>query len=151
MEKKLIVQKYGGSSVADIDRIKAVAKRIVYSKKRNNNLLVVVSALGDTTDELENLAFNITKTPPEREMDMLMSTGEQISSSLLAMAVKTLGHDAISFTGAQVGIKTDRSHTKARIETIDAQCIRRALWLSPDFRAIRRILKSQRWAAADPI
>ena len=88
---------------------------------------MVVSALGDTTDELEEMAFNITKYPPEREMDMLMSTGEQISCALLAMATKELGHEAISFTGGQVGIKTDKSHTKARIKTIDARRIRKAL------------------------
>ena len=127
MNKHIIVQKYGGSSVANIDRIKAVAKRILCSKKKNNGIVVVVSALGDTTDELEELAFNITKNPPNREMDMLMSTGEQISSALLAMAIKNLGHDAISFTGPQVGIKTDQSHTKARIESICAQRIRKAL------------------------
>ncbi|MCK5260420.1 MAG: aspartate kinase, partial [Candidatus Omnitrophica bacterium] len=115
------------SSVANIDRIKIVAKRILSSKKKNNGIVVVVSALGDTTDELEELAFSITKNPPDREMDMLMSTGEQISSALLAMAIKAQGHDAISFTGTQVGIKTDRSHTKARIESICARRIHNAL------------------------
>ncbi len=127
MNKNIIIQKYGGSSVANIDRIKAVAKRILESKKKTNSLVVVVSALGDTTDDLEELAFNITKQPPEREMDMLMATGEQISCALLAMAIKTLGHDAISFTGTQVGIKTDTSHTKARIESISARRIRKAI------------------------
>jgi len=126
MPKSIIVQKFGGSSVANIDRIKAVAKRILETKTKQNHLVVVVSALGDTTDELEALAFKITKTPPEREMDMLMSTGEQISCALLAMAIKTLGHDAISLTGKQVGIQTDKSHTKARIETINAQRIKKA-------------------------
>ena len=113
MKKKIIVQKFGGSSVANIDRIKSVAKRILDTKKRNNNIAVIVSALGDTTDELEGLAFQITKNPPEREMDMLMSTGEQISSALLAMAIKTMGHDAISLTGAQVGIKTTKVSHKS--------------------------------------
>jgi len=126
MKKYIVVQKFGGSSVANIDRIKAVAKRIIESKKRNNNLAVVVSALGDTTDELESMAFQINKNPPEREMDMLMSTGEQISCSLLAMAIKTMGHDAIALTGAQVGIKTDKSHTKAKIETICGNRIKKA-------------------------
>ncbi len=126
MNKCIIVQKYGGSSVANIERIKAVAQRIVSTKKKNNDLAVVVSALGDTTDELEEMAFQISEDPPVREMDMLMSTGEQISCSLLAMAVKALGHDAISFTGPQVGIRTDRSHTKARIETISGHRIRTA-------------------------
>lgn len=127
MKKYIVVQKYGGSSVANIERIRAVAKRIIATKNKNNHLVVVVSALGDTTDELEGLAFQITKNPPEREMDMLMSTGEQISCALLAIAVKTLGHDAISFTGPQVGIKTDKSYTKARIETISGHRIREAL------------------------
>jgi aspartate kinase len=127
MSKKTIVQKYGGSSVANIDRIIAVAKRIIGTKKKDNRMVVVVSALGDTTDELEALALKISAAPPEREMDMLMATGEQISCALLAMAVKSLGHEAISFTGAQVGIKTDRSHTKARIESISARRIRKAL------------------------
>ena len=127
MNMRVIVQKFGGSSVANIDRIKAVAKRIIGSKKKNCGIVVVVSALGDTTDELEELAFNITKNPPDREMDMLMSTGEQISCALLAMAIKAQGHDAISFTGTQVGIRTDQSHTKARIESINARRIRKAL------------------------
>lgn len=126
MKKHIIVQKFGGSSVANIDRIKAVAKRIIASKKKDNNLVVVVSALGDTTDELEELAFQIDANPPTREMDMLMSTGEQISCALLAMAIKALGHDAISYTGKQVGIKTDKSHMKARIETINGSCIHKA-------------------------
>lgn len=125
--KNIIVQKYGGSSVKNIERIKAVAKRIFETKTKNNHLVVVVSALGDTTDELEQLAFGISAQPPEREMDMLMSTGEQISCALLAMAIKELGHEAVSFTGKQVGIKTDKSHTKARIENIDAKCILKAL------------------------
>lgn len=127
MKKNIIVQKYGGSSIANIDRIKGVAKRILGSKKKNNALVIVVSALGDTTNELEELAFKINKNPPEREMDMLMATGEQIACALLAMAIKNLGHDAISFTGTQVGIITDCSHTKARIETISARRIRKAL------------------------
>jgi len=127
MEKPIIVQKFGGSSVANVDRIKAVAQRVLATKTRHNDIVVVVSALGDTTDELIDLADQIDRDPPEREMDMLMATGEQISCALLAMAIKALGHDAISFTGGQVGIKTDRSHTKARIETIDARRIKKAL------------------------
>jgi aspartate kinase len=125
-KKKIIVQKFGGSSVANIDRIKAVAARIFETKTKNNNVAVVVSAMGDTTDELEELVFNITETPPEREMDMLMSTGEQISCSLLAIAIRTLGHDAISFTGGQVGIHTTKTHTKARIENINPARILKA-------------------------
>ena len=127
MKKSIVVMKFGGSSVANTERIKEVAKRVVARKTARQNVVVVVSALGDTTDELEQLAFSITDTPPEREIDMLMSTGEQISCALLAMAVKKRGYDAISFTGGQVGIKTDRTHTKARIETIEAKCIQDAL------------------------
>lgn len=127
MVKPIIVQKFGGSSVANVDRIKAVAQRILETKTRHNHVVVVVSALGDTTDELEELAFKITSAPPEREMDMLMATGEQISCALVAMAVKALGHDAVSFTGAQVGIVTDETHTRAKIQTIKARCIRQAL------------------------
>ncbi len=123
----IVIQKFGGSSVANLERIKIVAKRIVRSKTKDNRLVVVVSALGDTTDELEALAFGISKNPPDREMDMLMATGEQISCSLIAMAVKELGHDAISLTGPQVGIKTDASHTKAKIVDICGKRIKRAL------------------------
>ncbi len=115
----IIVMKFGGSSVANIERIKAVAQRILDAKTSKNNVAVVVSALGDTTDELEEMAFQIMKEPPDREMDMLMSTGEQISCALLAIAITALGHKVISLTGAQVGIRTTKSHTKARIETID--------------------------------
>ncbi len=113
--------------MANIERIKAVAQRVVSRKTKNTDLVVVVSALGDTTDELEEMALQLCATPPERELDMLMSTGEQISCALLAIAIKALGFKAISFTGAQVGIRTDTSHTKARIETIDAARIRHAL------------------------
>ncbi|MBP6343935.1 MAG: aspartate kinase [Candidatus Omnitrophica bacterium] len=126
MEREIIVQKFGGSSVADVDRIKNVARRIVETKTKNNDIAVVVSALGDTTDDLEALAFKITENPPERELDMLLSTGEQISCALVAMAVKALGHDAISLNGRQVGIKTDKTHTKARIISIDGRRIRDA-------------------------
>jgi aspartate kinase len=126
MERQIIVQKFGGSSVANVDRIKNVARRIVETKTKSNDVAVVVSALGDTTDELEALAFQITQTPPDREMDMLLSTGEQISCALVAMAVKELGYDAISLTGRQVGIKTDKTHTKARIISIDGKRIREA-------------------------
>ena len=126
MERQIIVQKFGGSSVANVDRIKNVARRIVETKTKNNDIAVVVSALGDTTDELEALALQITNTPPDRELDMLLSTGEQISCALVAMAVKELGHDAISLNGRQVGIKTDKTHTKARIISIDGRRIRNA-------------------------
>lgn len=127
MKRNIVVQKFGGSSVANIDRIKAVAKRVVATKTAHNQLVVVVSALGDTTDELEEMAFKLIKEPPEREMDLLLSTGEQISCALLAMAIKALGQNSIAFTGGQVGIRTDQSHTKARIESIDAKRIKNAL------------------------
>ncbi len=127
MAKPIIVQKFGGSSVANVERIKAVAARIVETKTKRNNVVVVVSALGDTTDDLVDLAAKISEHPPEREMDMLMATGEQISCALVAMAVKELGHDAVSFTGGQVGILTDDTHTKAKIQKISAKAIRKAL------------------------
>ena len=116
---KLIVQKYGGSSVANIERIKNVARRLASYKKKGYDLVAVVSALGDTTDELIELASRISKEPPEREMDMLLSTGEQISVALLAMAILELGYQAISLTGYQVGIVTDTAHTRARIVKIE--------------------------------
>jgi aspartate kinase len=127
MPKGLIVQKFGGSSLADAQRIQNVAKRVVSYKKKGYALVVVVSALGDTTDELIELAHRINLEPSEREMDMLLSTGEQISVALLAMAIHKLGYEAISFTGAQVGIITDARHTKARIIKINADKIKEAL------------------------
>ncbi len=126
MEKEIVVQKFGGSSVANIERIKNVAQRVISYKNKHTDVAVVVSALGDTTDELEALALQLTTTPPDREMDMLLSTGEQISCALLAIAIKALGHEAISFTGRQVGIKTDKMYTKARIITIDGKRIKKA-------------------------
>ncbi len=123
----LIVQKFGGSSVANAERIKKVAKRVVATKRKGNKLVVVVSALGDTTDELLELAESITDSPNEREMDMLLATGEQVSVSLLAMAIQKLGEKAISFTGPQVGIITDPMHTKARILDINTSRIEKAL------------------------
>ena len=123
----LIVQKYGGSSVANPERIKRVAERVCRTRKAGHQVVVVVSALGDTTDELLRLAGQVSSNPPEREMDMLLATGEQVSCALLAMATDALGVKAISFTGAQVGIITDRSHTRAKIQDISAQKIRQAL------------------------
>jgi aspartate kinase len=127
MHKGLIVQKFGGSSVANVERIQNVAKRVVAYRKKGYDLVVVVSALGDTTDELIDLAAKINTEPSEREMDMLLSTGEQISVALLAMAIHKLGFEAISFTGSQVGIITDTSHTQARIIKINANRIKEAL------------------------
>jgi aspartate kinase len=115
-----VVQKFGGSSVANPERIKKVAERVVKYRKLGHDVVVVVSALGDTTDELIELASKVTGDPSEREMDMLISTGEQISCALLAMAIQKLGVPSISFTGAQVGIITDTTHTKARIIDISA-------------------------------
>jgi aspartate kinase len=123
----LIVQKYGGSSVADVSRIKRVARRIVAAKQKGNKVVVVVSALGDTTDELIDLAKKITHEPQERELDMLLATGEQVSVALLAMAIHHEGEKAVSFTGPQVGIITDRFHTKARILSITTDRIQDAL------------------------
>ena len=127
MPKKLIVQKYGGTSVANTVKIENAARRIVSYKKKGYDVVVVTSALGDTTDELLGLASKLTKSPSEREIDMLISTGEQVSVALLAMAVHKLGEEAISFTGAQVGIITDSSHMKARIIDINAARIRKEL------------------------
>ncbi|MEK6727558.1 MAG: aspartate kinase [Candidatus Omnitrophota bacterium] len=127
MHKGLIVQKFGGSSVANVERIKNVAKRVVSYRKKGYDLVVVVSALGDTTDELIELANKVNTEACEREMDMLLSTGEQISVALLAMAIHKLGCEAISFTGAQVGIITDTSHTRARIIKINADKIKEEL------------------------
>jgi aspartate kinase len=123
----LIVQKYGGSSVANPERIKRVARRVASYKKKGHSLVVVVSALGDTTDELIGLSEQITANPSRRELDMLMSTGEQISVALLAMALHELGCAAISLTGSQVGITTDSTHTKARIIDIQTARIRQQL------------------------
>ncbi|MBI5143558.1 MAG: aspartate kinase [Candidatus Omnitrophica bacterium] len=119
--KGIIVQKYGGSSIRDIKRIENVAKRVVKTRREGYDVVVIVSALGDTTDKLINIAHRITDRPRERELDMLISTGEQVSCSLLAMAIHKLGEDAISFTGAQVGIITDNTFTKARIIDINAK------------------------------
>jgi len=123
MEKKLIVQKYGGTSVANLRRIQNAAKRIASYRRKGYSLVVVVSALGDTTDELVRLAQRINHSPREREMDMLLSTGEQISCALMALALLRLRVEAISFTGAQGGIITDTAHTRARIIRIDANKI----------------------------
>ncbi|WP_103503294.1 MULTISPECIES: aspartate kinase [Streptomyces] len=111
----LVVQKYGGSSVADAEGIKRVAKRIVDTKKAGHQVVVVVSAMGDTTDELIDLAKEVSPVASGREFDMLLTAGERISMSLLAMAIKSLGHEAQSFTGSQAGVITDSVHNKARI------------------------------------
>jgi aspartate kinase len=111
----LVVQKYGGSSVADADGIKRVAQRIVATRKAGDQVVVVVSAMGDSTDELIDLANQVSPLPPGRELDMLLTAGERISMALLAMAIANLGFEAQSFTGSQAGVITDSTHGKARI------------------------------------
>lgn len=123
----LIVQKYGGSSVADAEKIKAVARRVVAAKEKGNQVVVVISAMGDTTDDLISLAQQVTDQPDERELDVLLSTGEMISSTLLAMAVKSLGYKAISLSGSQAGIQTDAAYSRARIRAITPQRILKEL------------------------
>lgn len=123
----LVVKKFGGSSVADPERIKRVARRVVEEHQKGNQVVVTVSAMGDTTDDLISLAKQVTNNPPEREMDMLLSTGEQISIALLSMAIRDLGSDVISLTGAQVGIYTDDVHTKAKILKIETDRVRAEL------------------------
>lgn len=123
----LIVQKYGGSSVTDANSIKRVAKRIAEAKRAGNDVVVVVSAMGDTTDELLDLAQQITPVPPTREMDILLTAGERISMSLLAMAIHNFGVSAKSFTGQQAGVITDAVHGKARIVDVVPARIRETL------------------------
>ncbi|MFQ5956224.1 MAG: aspartate kinase, partial [Candidatus Brocadiales bacterium] len=123
----LVVQKFGGSSVADAEKIKGAAQRVVQSFREGNQVVVVVSARGKATDELFGLAYEIIDKPSTRELDMLVSTGEQMSIALMAMAIHALGHDAISFTGAQVGIVTDSQHTKARILKVNTKKIKEEL------------------------
>ncbi|MGL4174297.1 MAG: aspartate kinase [Actinomycetota bacterium] len=123
----LIVQKYGGSSVADAASVKRVAARIVSTLDAGNQVVVVVSAMGDTTDELRDLAEQVSPQPPARELDMLLTAGERISMAVLAMAIADLGHQARSYTGSQAGVITDSEHGKARIIDITPSRIRQAL------------------------
>jgi aspartate kinase len=123
----LIVQKYGGTSVAGSERLRNVARRIVAARECGDDVVAVVSAMGDVTDELIGLAYEVSEDPPEREMDMLLATGEQATSALLAMAIQHLGHASVAYTGPQVGIVTDSGHTKARIQEVRADCVRRSL------------------------
>lgn len=123
----LVVQKFGGSSVADAESILRVARRIVATKALGHNVVVAVSAMGDTTDDLVDLAHSITDRPDPREMDMLLTTGERISMALLAMAIKSLGVDARSFTGSQAGMMTDSQHGAARIVDVTPDRVREAL------------------------
>ena len=123
----LIVQKYGGSSVADADSIKRVASKIAQAKEAGNDVVVTVSAMGDTTDDLIDLAQQVSGQPHAREMDMLLTTGERISMALLAMAIRDLGFDARSFTGSQAGMMTDAQHGRARIVDVTPTRVRQAL------------------------
>ena len=130
--------KFGGTSVADTDRIKNAARRIVAAHEKGNNVVAVLSAQGKTTDALVAQANEISERPVAREMDMLLSTGERISCALAAMAIHDMGHEAISLTGSQAGIMTDTSHTKARIVDVRADRIKEALDDEQD-RARRRL------------
>ena len=123
----LIVQKYGGSSLADKERILNVARRIVETKRDGNKVIAIVSAMGKTTDKLIQMAREISEVPPKREMDRLLSTGEQISMSLLAMAIQAMGEKAISLSGPQAGIMTDAYHSKARIKNVAADRLKKEL------------------------
>jgi aspartate kinase len=123
----LVVQKYGGSSVGDAERIKRVAERIVASRKAGNEVCVVVSAMGDTTDELIALAHQVSPLPPGRELDMLLTSGERISMALLAMAIHNLGYEARSYTGSQAGVITTSAHGRARIIDVTPGRLRQAL------------------------
>ncbi len=123
----LIVQKFGGTSVADPEKIQAAARKAIRAQQQGNRVVVVVSAMGHQTDELIRLAHQVNPRPPAREMDMLLSTGEQVSVALMAMAVQAMGYQAISLTGAQVGIRTDSIFSKARIRSISTQRVQQLL------------------------
>lgn len=123
----LIVQKYGGTSVGDTDRIKRVAERVIRTKEAGNDVVVVVSAMAGETNRLSGLAADLCESPREREMDVILSTGEQVTSGLLCIALDAMGQRARSFTGSQVGIVTDSSHSRARIRKIDDRSVREAL------------------------
>ncbi|RIS95178.1 aspartate kinase, partial [Mycobacteroides abscessus] len=123
----LVVQKYGGSSVATAERIRRVAERIVETKKNGNDVVVVVSAMGDTTDELLDLAQQVCPAPPPRELDMLLTAGERMSNALVAMAIHSLGASARSFTGSQAGVITTGKHGSAKIIDVTPGRLRTAL------------------------
>jgi aspartate kinase len=123
----LVVHKYGGSSVASPEKIKNVARRIIDTRKRGDDVVVVISAMGDTTDDLIKLACQVTEKPSARELDVLLSTGEIVASTLLAMALKSLGQEAISLSGAQAGIQTDANYSRARIVSIEPRRIKKEL------------------------
>lgn len=123
-----IVQKYGGSSVATVEKIKQIAKRLINEKESGNNVVVVVSAMGKTTNGLIDMANEVSNSPSKREMDMLLSTGEQVTISLLTMALKEFGHDATSLTGFQAGILTEGAHTRNRIKDINVEKVQKHLY-----------------------
>ena len=123
----LVVQKFGGTSVADCSKILAAARKAICAQQEGHQVVMVVSAMGKNTDLLVSLAGEVTESPPAREMDMLLSTGEQVSVALMAMAIDSMGHKAISLTGGQIGIRTDNSHTKARIRSISTDRVKRLL------------------------
>jgi aspartate kinase len=123
----VVVMKFGGTSVADAEKIRAAARRAIRAQKAGNQVVMVVSAMGKTTDHLVDLADQITKDPPKREMDQLLATGEQVTIALMAMALEELGASAISFTAGQIGIITDDVHTKAKVQSIDVRRIREQL------------------------
>ena len=123
----LIVCKFGGTSVASPERIQMVAKKLIAKKQAGHDVVAVVSAMGKTTDELVGLAAALNDNPPLREMDRLLSTGEQVSMSLLAMAIEARGYKAMSFTGRQAGIETDKFHNKAKIVMVHSERVRDAL------------------------
>ncbi len=123
----IVVQKYGGTSVGSATKIKSIAKRIISCFEKGNRVVAVVSAMGDTTDDLITLAKEITPTPDERELDVLLSTGEIVSSTLMAMAIRSAGYKAVSLSGAQAGIYTDNTHNKARILRIDPERVKKEL------------------------
>src|SRR3954471_14529591 len=122
-----VVMKFGGTSVGDVERLKAVARRLVAARESGNRVVAVLSAMGDTTDELVRLAHEMSPQPVPRELDMLISVGERVSCALAAMAIHDLGHEAISLTGSQAGIVTDTSHGKAKIVDVRARRIHEAL------------------------
>jgi aspartate kinase len=123
----LVVQKFGGTSVGDTDRMRAVAEYVAIGKRRGDDIVVVVSAMGKSTDDLIRLANEVSPTQPPRELDMLLTSGERVSMSLLCMALAARGIEGVSFTGSQAGILTDTAHTRAKILEVRADRLREAL------------------------
>ena len=152
----LIVQKYGGTSVGNPDRIRKVAERLLETQRTGNRVVGVISAMSGVTDNLLKLAREVSPRPDERELDILLATGECGAVALVAMAVNALGGRAISLTGAQAGILTDRTHTKARSQTLVRSKFTNCYptitsWLSPASRDKPSKAKRPRWAAVAPI